>query len=176
MRNGAIRNGKSPTRRGGASRRRTSLRAVWFLGITTAAAAVLTSGSACVEIAGLLGVEGVGSDPGGGGGGGGDGDTPDGGGDGTDDALAVRISASNVTPVVGEEVLLVCALVSADDAGVSFSFEPANLLITDGTSSSASLIADASLIGQAISVTCRARMGGDEGPPADPVTVTVTGP
>lgn len=161
-----------------APNRRSDSRALRLFCIAVTSAALFAGGTGCVEIAGLLGIDGVGSNPGDGGGGGGNGggDGGDGGGDGGDASLAVRISASNVTPLVGEEVLLVCSLVSADDVGVSFSFEPANLLITDGVSSSASLITDASLVGQAISVNCRARANGEEGPPSDPVTITVTGP
>lgn len=180
MQNRAFRNGESWNRGGRADGRRCAPKAARLLGVSIAAASFLAGGTACVEIAGLLGLEGIGSNPGDDGtdpGNGGDnGGGGNGGGGGVDPSLAVRISASNVTPVVGEEVLLVCSLISADDAGVSFAFEPANLLIADGVSSTASLIVDAALVGQAISFTCRARSGGEEGPPSDPVTLTVTGP
>ena len=74
---------------------------------------------------------------------------------------AVRLSVSNPSPIVGEEVVLTCSLTSGDAAGASFSFEPFHpRLIVDAARGTARFIVSESDAGTEFSFRCRAVVDG----------------
>lgn len=71
--------------------------------------------------------------------------------------LQLRLSISNPSPGVGEQVFADCEVVAGDTIGLVFSFQPADArLVVDGLNGTATWIVDQADVGIAISLTCRA--------------------
>ena len=86
----------------------------------------------------------------------------------------VTLSASSVTPQVGEEVELTCRVTNGADVE-TFSFQPSpGRLVVDGDAGRATLIVDAVDVGVSLSFTCAARNGSGLGANSNTVTITAT--
>ncbi len=73
------------------------------------------------------------------------------------DVPVVRLTLSNPSPQVGEEVILRCEVVTGGSLGTTFAFQPdEGRLFVDRATGSASFIVEGSDIGVAFSFTCSA--------------------
>lgn len=107
---------------------------------------------------------GGGSDNGGNGNGGGNGGA----------RPVVSLSASSVTPQVGEEVELTCRVTNGAEVEI-FSFQPSlGRLVVDGDSGRATFIVDAVDVGVSLSFTCAARNENGISSNSNAVTITAT--
>lgn len=86
----------------------------------------------------------------------------------------VTLSASSVTPQVGEEVELTCRVTNGADVE-TFSFQPSlGRLVVDGGAGRATFIVDAVDVGVSLSFTCAARNESGLGANSNTVTITAT--
>jgi hypothetical protein len=121
-----------------------------FVRLILLLAAPMTGG--CVEISYWL-TGNLPGNPDGGSGGNGNGNIMDNGN--TAARFAVRLTASNITPVVSEEVVLNCAVEAGSSAGATFSYEPMSTrLIVDTMTGRATLIVSEPDVGVAFMVRC----------------------
>lgn len=96
-----------------------------------------------------------------------------GGGDGGARPV-VSLSASSVTPQVGEEVELSCRVTNGADVE-TFSFQPSlGRLVVDGDAGRATFIVDAVDVGVSLSFTCAGRNENGLGANSNAVTITAT--
>jgi hypothetical protein len=118
--------------------------------------------------------------PGGGGGidngsgsnGGGSGGGSDDGDGSSEPLLIVELTASNLTPFVGETVLLTCTPQDADASDLTFAFTPNDRLIVDDDAGTAQLIIDETDLDTGLQFTCSATGASGSGPESDPVLIT----
>ncbi len=101
---------------------------------------------------------------------------PDGlpGGNGNNgDPFVVRLSVSNPTPQVSEQVFLGCEVTQGDPEGVVFDFQPSSgRLAIDSDQGVASFIVQETDIGQASSFTCSARNALGQTATSSPAIIT----
>ena len=96
---------------------------------------------------------------------------------GGDGVPVVRLTASNVSPQAGEEVILDCQLVSGSTDALAFSFDlRSNRLTVDSERGRATFVVDQTDIGVAQSFTCSGTNSNGGGQASNSVVVTATAP
>ena len=100
---------------------------------------------------------------------------PDDGDGGGEAVPTVRLSVSNVTPQLFEEVVFRCE-VSSGGNGVTYDYQPASARLTvNHAAGTALLIVSESDLGTAMSITCTGENAAGVGPASNSVTVTPAG-
>lgn len=99
--------------------------------------------------------------------------------DGTDpmtgDIPVVRLTLSNPTPQVNEEVILQCEIVTGGSPGVTFDFQPNDgRLFVDRATGTATFIVEGSDIGVAFSFTCSATNNVGTSEPSNELVIVPT--
>lgn len=89
--------------------------------------------------------------------------------------LTVRLTASNVTPTVGEEVVLTCSVVTGSNAGLTFTYEPMSTrLNVNAQTGRATFIVSEPDVGVAFMVRCFAANAMGDSATSDMVTIIAT--
>lgn len=148
------------------SRNMTILAIAWLTGLGCAA-------GGCVEIAFIL-TGGSGSSADGGGSTGSFGNDRPAGAD-SGGVPVTRLTASNTSPSVQEEVFLTCARIAGDAAGITFTFAPNDgRLFVDRRQGTASFIVSESDVSQEFVFTCTATNDAGTGEPSNSVVIIPT--
>lgn len=87
----------------------------------------------------------------------------------TGEVPVVRLTASNPSPQLNDEVLLSCVVENETTGFIQFEFQPDDRLFVDQARGTAGLIIEASDLGSALTFTCRATSSAGQSQPSNQV-------